>query len=123
MDLMDQLRTTQGRFPVKFAKCSLEGGLPNAKVRFAFDDSGAALAGRAESAKAPRTREFGVEDLAFLYGSDGHLDHMLIQDLALKTGPLFGAHVEESVADWVTESHMVKDVVTLQEVLKTILVN
>lgn len=117
MDLMDQLRTTQGRFLVKFAECSLEGGLAGAKIHFAFDDSGAVSAEGAEGAKATRAREFGVEDLAFLYGSDGHLDHMLIQDLALKTGPLFGAHAEERVADWVTESHMVKDVVTLQEVL------
>ncbi len=117
MDLMEQLRTPQGRFPVKFAECSLEGGVSGATIRFAFDDSGAASANTTEGEKAAKHREFGVEDLAFLYGSDGHLDHMLIQDLALKTGPLFGAHVEESVADWVTESHMIKDVVTLQEVL------
>lgn len=116
MDLMDQLRTTQGRFPVKLAMCSLEGGLPQATIEFVFDDS-ADAASAAQGARASRSREFGVEDLAFLYGSDGRLDHMLIQDLALKTGPLFGAHAEESVADWVTESHMVKDVVTLQEVL------
>lgn len=115
MDLMDQLRTSQGRFPVKQAVCSLEGGLPQAKIAFSFDDSGAL--GTAGPVKKGKLREFGVEDLAFLYGSDGHLDHMLIQELALKTGPLFGAHVEEAVADWVTESHMVKDVVTLQEVL------
>lgn len=116
MDLMDQLRTTQGRFPVKRAVCSLEGGLSQAKITFAFDDSGGA-SGWSQEAKAGKARDFGVEDLAFLYGSDGHLDHMLIQDLALRTGPLFGAFAEESVADWVTESHMVKDVVTLQEVL------
>ena len=117
MDLMDQLRTTQGRFPVKYAECSLEGGLSSAKIRFAFDDSGVASCDGAESGRASHAREFGVEDLAFLYGSDGHLDHMLIQDLAVRTGPLFGAYAEERVADWVTESHMVKDVVTLQEVL------
>lgn len=116
MDLMDQLRTTQGRFPVKRAVCSLEGGLSQAKITFAFDDSGGA-SGWSQEAKAGKARDFGVEDLAFLYGSDGHLDHMLIQDLALRTAPLFGAFAEESVADWVTESHMVKDVVTLQEVL------
>ena len=117
MDLMDQLRTTQGRFPVKFAECSLEGGLSQAMIRFVFDDSGAAQECKAEEAGKGRFREFGVEDLAFLYGSDGCLDHILLQDLALKSGPLFGAHAEESVADWVTESHMVKDVVALQEVL------
>ena len=117
MELMDQLRTTQGRFPVKFAECSLEGGLSRAAIHFVFDDSGTALAGKAEEGGSGRLREFGVEDLAFLYGSDGRLDHMLIQDLALKSGPLFGANAEESVADWVTESHMVKDVVALQEVL------
>ena len=117
MDLMDQLRTTQGRFPVRRAECSLEGGLSQAKITFSFDDSGRGTSGESQGVKAGKARDFGVEDLAFLYGSDGHLDHMLIQDLALKTGPLFGAYGEESVADWVTESHMVKDVVTLQEVL------
>ncbi len=117
MDLMDQLRTTQGRFPVRLAECSLEGGLSQANIRFAFDDSGAVAADGAKSKNGGRLREFSVEDLAFLYGSDGRLDHMVISDLALRSGPLFGAHAEEAVADWVTESHMIKDVVTLQEVL------
>lgn len=116
MDLMDQLQTPQGRFPVKRAICSLEGRSSQASIKFSFDDSGVAQA-TTGAAKKDKLREFGVEDLAFLYGSDGRLDHMLIQELALKTGPLFGAHAEEAVADWITESHMAKDVITLQEVL------
>lgn len=116
MDLMDQLRTPQGRFPVKRAICSLEGRSTQASIKFSFDDSGVAQAATGV-VKKDKLREFGVEDLAFLYGSDGRLDHMLIQELALKTGPLFGANTEEAVADWITESHMAKDVVTLQEVL------
>lgn len=116
MDLMDQLQTPQGRFPVKQAICSLEGKRSQASIKFSFDDSGVAQA-TTGAVKKDKLREFGVEDLAFLYGSDGRLDHMLIQELALKTGPLFGAHAEEAVADWITESHMAKDVITLQEVL------
>lgn len=117
MDLIEQLRTTQGRFPVKSAICELEGGLLEAKIRFRFDDSGKEPSGNLRGSDTSRSREFGIEDLAFLYGSNGHLDHMLIQDLAGKTGPIFGAHRKEFIADWVTESHMVKDVVTIQEVL------
>ena len=103
MDLMDQLQTPQGRFPVKQAICSLEGKRSQASIKFSFDDSGVAQAATG-AVKKDKLREFGVEDLAFLYGSDGCLDHMLIQELALKTGPLFGAHAEEAVADWITES-------------------
>lgn len=44
MDLMDQLQTPQGRFPVKQAICSLEGRSSQACIKFSFDDSGVAQA-------------------------------------------------------------------------------
>lgn len=106
MNVIDQLKTPQGRIPVHDVRLTqgespcLEFVPANAAERFATSD----LA-------MPRpASQTGIEDLAFV-DKDGLLP------LALQTGPLFGTDVRESLVDWQSAANVARAVVTVQEVV------
>ena len=106
MNVIDQLKTPQGRIPVHDVRLvraespCLEFVPANAAERFATPNQA-----------APRpASQIGIEDLAFV-DKDGLLP------LALQTGPLFGADVRESLVDWQSAANVARAVVTVQEVV------
>lgn len=89
MNVIDQLKTPQGRIPVHDVRLTrgdspyLEFVPVNAAERFTTPD-------QAMPRPASQT---GIEDLAFV-------DKNGLLSLALQTGPLFGTDVRESLVDW-----------------------
>lgn len=106
MNVIDQLKTPQGRIPVHDVRLAqgespcLEFVPANAAERFTTSDS-------AMPRPAPQT---GIEDLAFV-------DKNGLLPLALQTGPLFGTDVRESLVDWQSAANVARAVVTVQEVV------
>ena len=106
MNVIDQLKTPQGRIPVHDVRL-VQGESPylefvpaNAAERFTTPD-------QAMPRPASQT---GIEDLAFV-------DKNGLLPLALQTGPLFGTDVRESLVDWQSAANVARAVVTVQEVV------
>ena len=106
MNVIDQLKTPQGRIPVHDVRL-VQGESPylefvpaNAAERFTTPD-------QAMPRPASQT---GIEDLAFV-------DKNGLLPLALQTGPLFGTDARESLADWQSAANVARAVVTVQEVV------
>lgn len=106
MNVIDQLKTPQGRIPVHDVRLT-QGDSPylefvpaNVAERFTTSDSA-----------MPRpASQTGIEDLAFV-------DKNGLLPLALQTGPLFGTDVRESLVDWQSAANVARAVVTVQEVV------
>lgn len=106
MNVIDQLKTPQGRIPVHDVRLAqsespcLEFVPVNAAERFATSDQ----------AMLRPASQTGIEDLAFV-------DKNGLLPLALQTGPLFGTDVRESLVDWQSAANVARAVVTVQEVV------
>lgn len=106
MNVIDQLKTPQGRIPVHDVRL-VQGELPYLE----FVPATAASRSASPAQAMPRSSsKIGIEDLAFV-DKDGLLS------LALQTGPLFGTDVCESLVDWQSAANVARAVVTVQEVV------
>lgn len=121
MDIREQIRTPQGKYPVLSAALTPgKGGFQEIAFHFCSPSDLEGAAGR-------RRREASValESLAFLFDADegGFSDGVRALEgtdvlaLAEKTGPLFGRPQNEALADWVSESMMARDVVAIQKAI------
>ena len=115
MNPLEQIRTPQGRYPVKLAECSKGSLSSESAIRFTFESPGSAMpeAGKAESTTA------SIDELAFLSDANNKIDHVEVERLALKTGPLFGPNKEERLLDWVAESYLAGAVIDIQAAINS----
>lgn len=105
MDMLDQIKTPQGRFPVKAARieyepCCSHPAFP--QIVFDFVDP------RELAASKERKRAATLEDIAFL-------DRESVLSVAALTGPLFGAAASELLLDWQNAANIAHAVALLQE--------
>ena len=115
MNPLEQIRTPQGRYPVKLAECSKGSLSERQAIRFTFEspDGHAFYTGKAEPALA------SIDELAFLSDASNKIDHVTVERLALKAGPLFGPNKEERLLDWVAESYLAGAVIDIQAVINS----
>lgn len=113
MNILEQIRTTQGRFPCKQARFDKEGPAGPC-LHFDFCSPHEAVK---EAFSASLKNAVSLEDLAYPFDREGKLDTLRLAKLAEKTGPLFGANETELLSDWLCESQTMRDVLTIQEVI------
>ena len=115
MKLADQIIDSQGRVPVTGARCKVGSTLEESIIEF-FLQRPEEKTGKVANAGGA-SEQAAVEDIAFLCDGDGKIDRLLLEKLAARMGPLFGANREESALDWAAESAFVRDVMEMQEVV------
>lgn len=119
MELLDQLRTAYGRYPVTDAVCET-GSLANEPcIRFSFPNAASADAATGKAS----SKELTLDEFAFFteVTPNGELfvDHVRLENLARKTGPVFGPAKLEPVKNWVAESFLVSAVLSIQSVVNS----
>lgn len=119
MELPDQLRTAYGQYLVTDAVCETGSLGENPCIRFSFPNVASSAAGpRKASAK-----EVTLDEFAFFTEvspkNELHVDHVRLEDLARKTGPVFGPAKSELVKEWIAESFLVSAVLGVQSVVNS----
>ena len=113
MNPLEQIRTPQGRYPVKLAECSKGSLSGESAIRFTFESpDNMPGAGKVESTAS-------IDELAFLSDANNKIDHVTVERLALRTGPLFGSNKKERLLDWVAESYLAGAVIDIQAAINS----
>lgn len=114
MGPIDQIIDSRGKVPVKAALCEAGKSIGDSRLVFVpCSPEENSLLGSTSNKSA--AEDLSLEDIAFLYDAEGHLDRLHLEKVAKKAGPLFGAHEEEMILDWIALSSFAKDVLTIQE--------
>ena len=115
MNPLDQIRTPQGRYPVKLAECEHGKLADGLSVRFTFEEPGYG----APECEKKKNGAVGVEELAFLVDASFEADHVMIEKIAKETGPLFGSNKTERLMDWFSESMLASAAIDIQTVVNS----
>ena len=117
LSIVDQVKSSQGRIPVKSARLvGCGSGLREGDIAFVLaspQDLDRTAEGGPSARLAPK---LGLEDLS-VARRGGFVTGDEVEEFAVKTGPLFGRSDHESVADWLNVLAIAHNVVTMQEVL------
>lgn len=115
MNPLDQIRTPQGRYPVKLAECEHGELADGLSIRFIFKEPGCG----APECEKKKNGAVGVEELAFLVDASFEADHVMIEKIAKETGPLFGPNKTERLMDWFSESMLASAAIDIQAVVNS----
>lgn len=115
MNPLDQIRTPQGRYPVKLAECEHGKLADGLCIRFTFEEPGRG----APECEKKKNGAVGVEELAFLVDASFEADHVMIEKIAKETGPLFGPNKTERLMDWFSESILASAAIDIQAVVNS----
>ena len=110
------MQTSYGNLPTRRATCTIGKTLGDSWIDFDFEDS-SSTDGDSDKLRRASKKRNKLESLAFLSDGAWRIDHALLERVAAQMGPVFGCNKRECVADWVSVSGIVRDVLYVQEVL------